>query len=86
MLFPGARVMTVVMFGFYIRTIEVPALFVLGFWFILQFLNAVLSSSTGAGIAWYAHIGGFVAGMALIGVFKKRKVPFWGSRKRDDYL
>jgi membrane associated rhomboid family serine protease len=85
LLFPRARVLTLVIFGFYVRTIEVPALAVLGFWFLLQFLNALISSGTGQGIAWYAHIGGFVAGMVLIGFFKRRTVPF-GGRKRDYHL
>jgi membrane associated rhomboid family serine protease len=85
LLFPRARVHTLVVFGFYIRTMEVPAMFVLGFWVILQFLNALLSSGTGQGVAWYAHIGGFGAGILLIGLFKRRDVPF-GGRKRDGYL
>ena len=37
-------------------------MFILGFWFLLQFLNALVSSGTGGGVAWYAHVGGFVAG------------------------
>jgi len=85
LLYPRARVLTLIAFGLYIRTVEVPAMFVLGFWFILQFLNAILSTGTGGGVAWYAHVGGFVAGMLLIGIFKRHGVP-WGGRKRDDYL
>jgi membrane associated rhomboid family serine protease len=85
MLYPRTRVLTLVIFGFFIRTIEVPAMFVLGFWFVLQFLNALISAGTGQGIAWYAHVGGFVAGIVLIGLFKRRNVPF-GGRKRDRYL
>lgn len=82
MLYPRARVHTLVIFGFYIRTVQLPALFVLGFWFVLQFLNALMSGVSGRGVAWYAHIGGFAAGIALIGLFKRRNVPF-GGRKRD---
>jgi membrane associated rhomboid family serine protease len=85
MLYPRAKVMTLMAFGFYIRTIQLPAVFVLGFWFFLQFLNALMSGSAGQGVAWYAHIGGFVAGIALIGLFKRRQVPF-GGRKRDWHL
>lgn len=84
LLFPRARVHTLVFLGFYIRTIEVPAMIVLGFWFILQFLSALLSTGAGSGVAWFAHIGGFVAGLLLIGFFKKRNVPY--GRKRDSYL
>jgi membrane associated rhomboid family serine protease len=48
-------------------------------------LNAFLSAGTGGGVAWYAHIGGFLAGILLIGIFKRRDVHWW-SRRRDDYL
>ncbi len=82
MLYPRARVQTLVIFGFLIRTVEIPAMFVLGFWFILQFLNALVSGGGGQGVAWFAHVGGFVAGIVLIGPFKRRNVPF-GGRKRD---
>ncbi len=85
LLYPRARVVTLMIFGFYVRTVEVPAMFVLGFWFVLQFLNALVSSGSGLGVAWYAHIGGFIAGIFLIGLFKRRDVPF-GGRKRDEYL
>jgi membrane associated rhomboid family serine protease len=84
-LYPRTRVLTLIALGFYIRTVEVPAMFVLGFWFVLQFLNAFLSASTGGGVAWHAHVGGFIAGILLIGIFKRRDVPLWGKR-RDDYL
>ncbi len=83
MLYPRARVLTLVVFGLYVRTVELPAMFVLGFWFVLQFLSALISAGTGEGVAWYAHVGGFVAGMAFIGLFKRKKVPFWG-RKREE--
>ena len=83
LLYPRARVLTLIAFGLYIRTVEVPAMFVLGFWFVLQFLNAFLSAGTGGGVAWYAHIGGFLAGILLIGIFKRRDVALW-SRRRDD--
>ncbi len=86
LLYPRARVLTAVVFGFYIRTIEVPAVVILGFWFLLQFSNALVSSGTGGGVAWYAHVGGFVAGMLLIGLFKRKGVSFWGGRTRYDYI
>jgi len=80
LLYPRARVVTLVLFGFYIRTIEVPAMIVLGFWFVLQFLNALLSGGSSEGVAWYAHIAGFVAGMLLIGLFKRKDVLFGRGR------
>lgn len=83
LLYPRARVLTAVLLGFFVRTIEVPAVVVLGFWFLLQFLNVLVSAGAGrgGGVAWYAHIGGFVAGMLLIGLFKRKDVPFGGGRR-----
>jgi len=81
LLYPRARVVTLVFFGFYLRTMEIPALFVLGSWFVIQFVNAVLAPSAGGGVAWYAHVGGFVAGMVLIGLFKRNDVPYGGGRR-----
>ena len=80
LLYPRVRVVTLMFFGFYVRTIEVPAMLVLGFWFVLQFLSALVSPAIGGGVAWYAHVGGFLAGMMLIGFFKRNSVPFGGGR------
>jgi membrane associated rhomboid family serine protease len=84
LLYPHARVLTLFTLGFFIRMIEIPAMVVLGFWFVLQFLNAAFTAGAGGGVAWYAHIGGFIAGMALIGLFKRRNIPFWGRRHRAE--
>ncbi len=81
LLYPRARVVTLIFFGFFVRMIQLPALGVLGFWFLFQFLNALLVSGSGGGIAWYAHVAGFVAGMLLIGPFKRRDVLFGGGRR-----
>lgn len=81
LLYPRARVITLVIFGFLVRTIEVPAMIVLGFWFVLQFLSGALSVGGGGGVAWFAHVGGFAAGMLLVGLFKRRGVPFGGGRR-----
>jgi membrane associated rhomboid family serine protease len=80
LLYPYARVLTLFTLGFFVKLIEVPAMVILGFWFVFQFLNAVVAGG-GGGIAWFAHIGGFIAGMALIGLFKRGSVPFWGRRR-----
>ena len=81
LLFPRARVLTLFTLGFFIRMIEVPAIIVLSIWFVLQFLSALGSSGAGGGVAWYAHLGGFIAGMALIGLFKRGDVPLGGGRR-----
>lgn len=63
-LFPHARVLTLIPLGLFSRVVEIPALVVLGFWIIVQVLNGVmtLGVQTG-GVAWLAHVGGFVAGL-----------------------
>jgi rhomboid family protein len=80
LLYPRARVMTLVFFGFIVRTVQIPAMVVLGFWFVLQFLNALLSSGAAGGVAWYAHVAGFIAGLLLVGLFKRKDVSFGGGR------
>ena len=71
-LFPRARVQSLVLFFYFIRFVEIPAVIVLGFWFILQFFNglASLGMPSMGGVAYFAHIGGFVAGVALIYLFR----------------
>ncbi len=73
-LFPRAKVLTLVPLGFYMQMIKVPAIFVLGMWIVVQIINGSVSRGGGSGVAWFAHIGGFAAGMILIGLFKKREV------------
>jgi len=77
LLYPRAQVLVLVPLGFFTRLMYIPAGFVLGFWFILQLLQGTMSGSQGGGVAWWAHIGGFVAGMALVGLFKHRSVKFF---------
>lgn len=67
-LYPGARVMTLIFFFFFIRIIPIPAAIILGLWFLMQILNIGL----GGGVAWFAHIGGFLVGIGLIMVFRRR--------------
>lgn len=77
LLYPQARVLVLIPLGFFSQLIRLPALWVLGFWFVLQLLNSALSDSSGGGVAWFAHIGGFVAGMALIPLFKSREMTLF---------
>jgi len=76
LLYPTARVVVLVMLLFYIDFVALPALIVLGLWFIIQFFSGLLSlgvqNASGGGVAWWAHIGGFVAGMTLVFLFKRR--------------
>jgi len=77
LLFPRAHVL-VLMPG--IGMTRVAAGIVLGMWFVMQLLSGGMSiGSQGGGVAFFAHIGGFVAGMALIGFFKRPDVPFFSQ-------
>ena len=69
---PNARVLVLIPFGFFSQLIKIRALYVLGFWFILQFINSFMSSSSGGGVAYAAHIGGFISGVILILFFNKK--------------
>jgi len=74
LLLPRARVLVAIPLGFYWPTLRLPAAIVLGLWFALQLANSLLAGPGEGGVAFGAHIGGFIAGMALIPVFKKREV------------
>jgi membrane associated rhomboid family serine protease len=77
LLYPRARVLTLIFLGFFSRLIYIPAGFVLGFWFLLQLLSGGAAGAGNAGgVAFWAHIGGFLAGMLLVGLFKKREIRF----------
>lgn len=78
LLYPHARVLILVPLGFFMHTLYVPAGVVLGLWFAMQLLPGLLTvGQEGGGIAFFAHIGGFVAGMLLIGLFKYPHVRFF---------
>jgi membrane associated rhomboid family serine protease len=77
LLHPRATVRTLVFLGFFVTVVHVPAMIVLGIWFAMQFLSATLAPVDEGGVAFWAHVGGFVAGMALVSLFKKRDVALW---------
>jgi membrane associated rhomboid family serine protease len=68
LLFPRARILTF----FFIFLIPVPAYFILGYWFVFQFLEAVGGGGTSGGVAVWAHVGGFLIGMLITAVFARR--------------
>lgn len=72
-LYPGARVLTFVFLFFFIRILPIPAAVILGLWFLAQVLNIGL----GGGVAWFAHIGGFLIGIGLIKIYSKKKYKVW---------
>jgi membrane associated rhomboid family serine protease len=87
-LFPAARVLTLIVLVFFIvDVVEVPAVFYLGFWFVMQLMSGALAlavAGDAAGVAWWAHVGGFVAGMAVMPLLRRRR---WSYPRvwRDQY-
>jgi membrane associated rhomboid family serine protease len=85
-LYPRARVITLVPLLLFFPIIEVPAIVYLGFWFLVQLLSgtSALAANTfqGGGVAWWAHIGGFLAGMLLVWLFVSRRQRRY---YRDEY-
>lgn len=79
-LHPNAKILTLIPILFIPWFIEIPAFIFLGLWFVLQFLQAAGSSGIGSGIAWWAHIGGFVFGVALLKLFST--VPHIGFQEK----
>jgi membrane associated rhomboid family serine protease len=86
--FPGARVLALVFLGFFYQLIPVPAIVVLGLWFVLQLVDGIgslgVGGATGGGVAFFAHIGGFVAGVVVALLLKGRRPPAarpaWATR------
>jgi membrane associated rhomboid family serine protease len=75
-LYPHARVVTLIPLGIFIQLVSIPAVFLLGFWFLQQFVLGTTSlglpDTQSGGVAWWAHIGGFAAGFVLVWLFQKR--------------
>jgi membrane associated rhomboid family serine protease len=69
-LYPGAKIVSLLFLGFIVQVLEVPALIVLGYWFLIQLVSGFASfgaETAQGGVAFFAHIGGFVLG-ALVGL------------------
>jgi len=74
-LFPRSRVLTLIPLFIIFFTVELPAAIILGYWFLIQTVSGLGSLGAGAagGVAWWAHIGGFVLGMAMVKLFGTRQ-------------
>ena len=82
LLYPRARVVTLIFIIFFITIITLPALLVLGVWFLLQLLDASSQPAGGGGVAVWAHIGGFVFGLVTIKLFATRHNPEYDRAQR----
>jgi membrane associated rhomboid family serine protease len=88
-LYPRSRILTLLPLFFFVQLVEVPAIFFLGVWFLLQFLQGVGSFATagiheaGGGVAFWAHIAGFVTGVGTVMLFRRperQRVEWWDKR------
>jgi len=75
--YPRARIRTFVFLGIFITFLRLPAVLLLGFWILGQVISAILSNPGSPGVAWFAHLGGFFAGMLLAPLLKKPNVSIF---------
>jgi rhomboid family protein len=75
--YPRARITTLIFLVFFFWRVEIPALFLLGYWFLIQFVAGyqmlAIQSATGGGVAWWAHVGGFLMGIFLALILRPRR-------------
>jgi membrane associated rhomboid family serine protease len=83
LLYPHARVLVGIPIGFVMHTTSLKAGWVLGFWFLLQLINSMVAA--GPGVAWYAHLGGFLAGLALVPWFRRRGIRLFNPARGRPY-
>jgi membrane associated rhomboid family serine protease len=88
LLYPRVHVHLLLVLGFYVTTVAVPAIFMLGYWFLLQLLGGLTSlGAEGGGVAFWAHVGGFAAGVVLVLLFRRRELlerhPYHGLGTRS---
>ena len=80
-LYPHARVLVLLPLGFFSMLVRIPALWVLGVWFALQFFQSIATAGQIGGVAFWAHVGGFVAGVILIVPFRHKSFPLFGRSR-----
>ena len=88
-LYPHSRIVTLVPIFLFMQIVEIPAIFFLGIWFLMQFVNGIGSiaatTAEGGGIAFWAHVAGFVAGVTAVFVFRqpeRQRVEWWNNLPR----
>jgi membrane associated rhomboid family serine protease len=87
LLYPFGRVVTLIVFFIFIDVVQIPAFFFLAFWFMLQFFSGAFSlAGQEGGVAWWAHVGGFLCGLLMVYPFTRRKKPArWALHKRHPW-
>ena len=86
LLYPRVRVHMLVFLGFFVTTFAIPAMWMMAYWFVVQLIGGIGSiGAQGGGVAFWAHVGGFVAGAALVLLFRDRELvdrhPHHGWRR-----
>jgi membrane associated rhomboid family serine protease len=73
LMFPRAQVYTLIILGFFVQVVRLPALIVIGFWAIIQLVSGLTATVQvgNGGVAWFAHLGGFVFGLAVVWLFRR---------------
>jgi membrane associated rhomboid family serine protease len=79
LLHPRANVTVLIVIVIFVRFVRLPAIFVLGIWFIIQIVSGAMTSTNGGGVAFWAHTAGFLTGMVLLPLFKDRGVPLFSA-------
>ena len=85
LLYPRARVTVIVPLGIIFYPFKISAGWVVGFWFVMQLASALYTTSGQPGVAWWAHVGGFIVGAALTPLFKSAHVPLFGDVHRGPW-
>lgn len=78
-MYPGARILTLVPLFIFWFTVRLPAVIFIGFWFLMQFLSGIgsLSLAASGGVAWWAHVGGFLLGIFLTAGYRQKRQSSW---------
>jgi hypothetical protein len=87
-MFPRARILTLILIFFFPIFVELSAFVYIGFWFLLQLFSGTLSLASagiGGGIAWWGHIGGFIAGIVLLPFFRRRQLSYRRTYPDETY-
>ncbi len=84
-LYPRGNVVVLIWIIIFLRLVTVPAILMLGLWFLLQLVNAASATAGSGGVAFWAHVGGFVAGMLMVSFFRRRGVQIFQAPRTDSF-
>lgn len=89
-LFPHGKIRTLIVFGIFITATMLPAWMMIGYWFLIQLISGIGSLNTigdsGGGVAFFAHIGGFLAGLVLVWIFRDKRRQDAQNAARRGYV